>query len=292
MNSNNEISFKRLIDISLGSKMSEGEEQILLTHNTVYVIYNDLLNKVYIGETVDTYIRLFKFWKTDKRHVGGENSPISKIFNKDYENTFFKILEFNCDQQAREYYWDKYYRENTNYIIVSHPGRHGCSDPGNKGLIAIHKDSTQTYINPEDLDNFLSDGWKIGGKRQSPRTDEQKSKMSVSHLGKIPWNKGIKLSEEQKQAYRKPKKIINRRVYNNSQIENLKRKNIGRIKIHKGSSELQVLPEELENYLNNGWIRGTKKRMAKYLKPNGEYIDYSKSSASRNHKDWIFISDL
>jgi hypothetical protein len=52
------------------------------------------------------------------------------------------------------------------------------------------------------------------------------------------------------------------------------------------------LPEELENYLNNGWIRGTKKRMAKYLKPNGEYIDYSKSSASRNHKDWIFISDL
>lgn len=197
------ISFKRLIEIDSGSEMTPEETAILRTYNVVYAIYNDILNKIYIGETVDTSMRLFSFWKKDKRHVSGGNSPIFKLFEGDFENTYFKILESNCDNQDREFYWDKYYRKTTGYIIVSHPGRHGCTDPGNKGLIAIHKGNLQTYINPVDLNIFLSQGWFKGGKPQGPRTEKQRETISNSHKGLIPWNKGLKLSKDQKDNYKK-----------------------------------------------------------------------------------------
>lgn len=75
-----EISFKRLLEISNGSDMSDEERKTLNTKNTVYLIINYNINKLYIGETVDTYSRLFTFWKEDKRHVNGVNAPINKIF--------------------------------------------------------------------------------------------------------------------------------------------------------------------------------------------------------------------
>lgn len=171
------ISFKRLLEIEQGSKMTTDEEFILMTKKSVYAIYNKNINKIYIGETVDTYIRLFSFWKKDKRHVTGINSPIIKYFDGDFENTYFKVLEFNCDNQEREFFWDNYYRNNTSYIIISHPGRHGCTNPGNKGLIAINKGSQQTYINPSDFEIFSSLGWSLGGKKQGLRTEEQKKKL-------------------------------------------------------------------------------------------------------------------
>lgn len=197
------ISFKRLLEIDSGSEMTPEEVFILNTHNVVYAIYNNKLNKIYIGETVDTYIRLFSFWKKDKRHVSGKNSPLIKLFGGDTENTYFRILENDCNNQEREFYWDKYYRETTDYIIISHPGRHGCTNPGNKGLIAIHKGNLQTYINPLDLDVFLAQGWCKGGKSQGPRTKEQRETISKSHKGRTPWNKGLKLSEDQKNSYKK-----------------------------------------------------------------------------------------
>ena len=53
-----EISFKRLLEISNGSDMSDEERKTLNTKNTVYLIINYNINKLYIGETVDTYSRL------------------------------------------------------------------------------------------------------------------------------------------------------------------------------------------------------------------------------------------
>lgn len=48
------ISFKRLLEIDSGSEMTPEETFILNTHNVVYAIYNNKLNKIYIGETVRT----------------------------------------------------------------------------------------------------------------------------------------------------------------------------------------------------------------------------------------------
>ena len=289
---NKPISFERLLEIDQGSEMTKEESSELKTFNTVYIIYNTILNKAYIGETTDTYIRLFKFWKKDKRHVSGENSPIMKYFKKDYKNTFFMILEEGCNNQEKEFYWNNYYRENSSFVIISHPGRHGCNNPGNKGLMAVHKDSSQTYINSIDLDFYKLNGWEIGGKKQSPRSDDQKRNISNAHKGLTPWNKGIKLTEDQKMAYRKPKNIKIKREYSSDQIKILREKNIGRVKIHKDSIELQVPKEELESYLADGWIKGIRQKLAKYQKPSGEIIIYNKSSAARNHKDWIFLEDL
>lgn len=198
----NSISFKRLLEINNGDKMSSDEEAQLKTFHVVYIIYNKHLNKLYIGETDDTYVRLFTFWKEDKRHVSGTNAPINKKFLSDYENTYFQVIETNCDNISREYFWHNYYRNNSSYIIISHPGRHAVTSPGNKGLIAIHKENIQTYINPNDLELFIKYGWKKGGKKNRPRTAEQKRNISNAHIGQPAWNKGKKLSNEEKQKYK------------------------------------------------------------------------------------------
>lgn len=287
-----EISFKRLLEINNGDQISIEESEILNTKNTVYLIINYKLNKLYIGETVDTYSRLFTFWKVDKRHVTGDNAPINKIFLGDVENTFFSILEKDCsDTVLREAYWHDYYRDTYEYVIVSHPGRHGCTNPGNKGLIAVHKENEQIYINKSDLENYLSLGWIKGGKKNKKRTSEQKENISRSHLGKTPWNKGLKLSEEQKQRYRGIKKSV-KVSKTEKQKEVLREKNIGRVKIHKGLEEKQIPSDQLGSYLSSGWEKGIVKKKALFKTPTGEEIVYNKSSARRNHKDWIFIKDL
>ena len=286
------ISFKRLLELQNDFKnASEYENNIINSFHTVYIIINLNLNKVYIGETDNTFMRLYTFWKKDKRHVTGENAPINKIFNSDYENTFFDILEKDCDNQFREYYWHDYYRINYSYIIISHPGRHGCNNSGNTGLIAIHKENSQTYINKKDLDKFIKDGWLVGGKKQKPRTADQRKRISDSHLNQIPWNKGIKLTEKQKERYKGIKKSTNR-TYTEEDKRLLRDKNIGRIKINKNGIEKQIQKEELDKYLNDGWKKGTAPKLALYKNSNGDEIIYNKSSANRNHKDWTFIRDI
>ncbi len=204
------IGFTRLLDISNDWDLILPEEELILkTYHTVYAIINDKLNMIYIGETDDTFIRLFLFWKEDKRHVTGSMAPINKLFNGDYENTYFVLLEKDCDNRTREYYWHDYYRDNTDYIIVSLPGRHGCTNPGNKGMIAINKGNRQTYINPLDLEKFEKLGWTKGGKKNRPRTEEQKKRISEAHIGQKAWNSGRTFTEEErKQLFYKKRGIF------------------------------------------------------------------------------------
>lgn len=56
------------------------------------------------------------------------------------------------------------------------------------------------FVFPHDVDRFIAAGWRLGC------SDSHKKNNSKSHKGKTPPNKGVAMSEEQKQSLRKPKK--------------------------------------------------------------------------------------
>lgn len=102
-------------------------------------------------------------------------------------------------------------------------------------------------------------------------TDESKKKMSEVRKGiprKTPiWNKGLKgwMTEETKEKSRKSlyitlanrteeqKQIISKKLSENAKGNTNAR---NRIHINNGVKSKMVYPEELEQYINNGWTRG------------------------------------
>lgn len=66
--------------------------------------------------------------------------------------------------------------------------------------------------------------------------EASKQKMSQSHLGQPAWNKGLHLSDEYK--------------------ERLRKASLGKVYVNDGERELCIPKEELQFYLNNGYVRG------------------------------------
>lgn len=122
-----------------------------------------------------------------------------------------------------------------------------------KGQVRINKDGIYTHVKSTELQKYLDNGWKRGGPPLSEShkqalinshigkkySEESRRKMSLSHLGKSPANKGIPLTEIQKEKIRN--KIRNRRLMSNGEIK------------------CYVSPEDFITYQNNGYVFVSKK---------------------------------
>lgn len=112
-----------------------------------------------------------------------------------------------------------------------------------KGTICITKEGNNLYISPEDVQKYIDDGWLRGG------TSRNKGKLTCSIDGgktyiQLDKNDPLVLSGQAKTAtqlkggeYCKGKKYI-----------------------HKDGVVKRVIPDQLNEYINNGWKLGIKDR--------------------------------
>lgn len=102
-----------------------------------------------------------------------------------------------------------------------------------KGKRWINKNEEYKQVPNEILQEYLNDGWKLGGKplseqqiklltkinTGSKRTEEAKQKMRNAKLGKQTWNKGIPMSSKAKKKLSKIK--TGSKWINNGKIEKM-----------------------------------------------------------------------
>lgn len=116
-------------------------------------------------------------------------------------------------------------------ISVSEETREKLSK-AQKDKICINNGEINKYINKESLDEFLSNGWVIG---------------MITTNRKNFYNKFVntKYSEENKDKLENWK-------------SNLSKAFSGRIWVSNGINSKQIWPEEIDNYISNGWHKGRK----------------------------------
>lgn len=166
---------------------------------------------------------------------------------------------------------------------------------GKKGAIGIHKDGTNRYIKPEELDYYLSKGWERGGeplpeamkkhlseintgKKYSDETKKKLSEMRTGlktvHKGDV--NKKIKACEVEQYLQAgwelgvsdKWRETNSKAQMGYKQSEATRKKhsqavlgkNVGKKHIHLGANHKMVKPEELDAYLTQGWELGLPKK--------------------------------
>jgi hypothetical protein len=297
------VVFSRLLEIRDGSPPSDEELLELRTYNSVYVIFNDKLNMAYIGETDNTWYRIFNFWKVDKRHVDGRRSPIHRLFEDDYDNTIFMILETDCNNQEREYYWDEWYRSNTNYLVVSQPGRPHIKV--RSGYKVVNNGIINKQVPNSDIDKYLDAGWMLGYTPNVRRITSDRLIGNHNTLNHKWVNKdGVETSvkSEDYQSYLDSGWLPGR-------ITSIIPSNRGKIAINNGTTNKYVGGSELDKWLSDGWLLGSKwyskgkgiplsddhkknlrRPNKKYLfkRPDGTTIILSKpGTVLKTHTDWI-----
>lgn len=117
------------------------------------------------------------------------------------------------------------------YVRGHRTSKEGAVTP--KGKIRIYNGEIEKSINPEDLPYYEKLGFHKG---TTPFSDEARKKMSLSHIGNTPGNKGKSPSEETKNK--------------------LKQAFIGRKWMTNGVIQKQVKPEEFKLYEQNGYTYG------------------------------------
>ena len=95
-----------------------------------------------------------------------------------------------------------------------------------KGYVTMNKDNKNTFVKPENVNDYLENGWNLGGK---------KLKLDGKKVG--------------------PSAVGQR-------AEGSRRRGLW---INNGERQMRVLPGELQTYLDDGWVRGYCKKAKENL---------------------------
>lgn len=161
------------------------------------------------------------------------------------DGPFGVVCSQETKEKLRQVNLGKHHTEETKRKISEH------SDHHNKGM----------KLSKERLDKLNNarrgkPAWNSGKKL----SDEYRQKLSDSHKGQKAWNKGVPGTEEMKRKVseaNKGKPAWNKGIklsksYKQQISESLK----NRIWVNNGSHRTLIHPEELQKYLDNGYVKG------------------------------------
>lgn len=241
--------------------------------NTTGTIYGILspTNKIYVGQTWN----LLRRWKSYFK-LGCKSQTYlfnSLKFHGVNNHKFFVIEEIkNCDQnilnEKELFHWRSYINNGFGSLNIREPkGSKGKLSESTRQKISIKKLGKKSSEETKKLLSDLMRGkrigeknpmyGKIGANKGKKFSLESRLKMSESHKGKIPYNKGIPLSEERKQ------KLINANLgkkMTNETKEKISKKNSGINNCSAKLTEVQV--REIRSIMNQKY--NISELMAKY----------------------------
>ena len=102
-----------------------------------------------------------------------------------------------------------------------------------KGYVTMNKDNKNTLVHPEKVNDYLENGWTLGGKKL--KLDSKEVEPSAG-------------DSRQRRALSRRRGLW----------------------INNGEKQIRALPDELQAYLDNGWVRG--------------YCKKAKDNLSSSHK--------
>lgn len=159
-----------------------------------------------------------------------------------------------------------------------------------KGLVVIHKENIEKRVHPEDVQQYLDNGWELGKSENSKlalkqslknkskeEKETQNNKIANSLLdyykeNPVPKERNVRRGESIKKFWDSEESVTVRESKSkkiSKALTGIKQnrdptkgnKNKGRIKINNGIETKAIFPKELDKYLNNSWKLGYKDRI-------------------------------
>ncbi len=224
---------------------------------TIYKLQSTVTDKVYIGCTSHT---LWKRYINHRSHFNtGSPSPIYKAIRAlgldidDFEMIEMSIHENKADALKAEQILIKSLPNAFNYT-----GNNGVSDKHRKSMSEAQKIATNQPHRKARVSELKKGNTNMLGKTHS---DETKKKMSENHwaLG----TKGVlKANSGSFQKGHAPSETSFKKgnePWNKGKKGLQKGTCVGRITVNKDGKNKRIIPEDLERYLQQGYVKGGKK---------------------------------
>lgn len=202
--------------------------------NFTCILLKECFSKAELNQSEIEYISKYKADTSDSYYniAKGGDGHTCKPWNKGLrglkvsENRL-KALDYGRHLPSSEKH-KKQLSERRKSCIVSEDTRKLLSQNA-KGRVAVNNGTQCKKILPEELDNYLAQGWKRGQPKNYSEDSYNKFKASLS-----------KKSAEEKLAIREKKQACM----------------LGKIWVTNGLNSVQIFPEKLDDYLANGYYRG------------------------------------
>jgi hypothetical protein len=130
----------------------------------------------------------------------------------------------------------------------------------NNGQVWVYNGVEERLVSLEVLDDLIKDGWirgrKTAGKSRNTfgyrHSSETKAKISLANIGKIR-------SREAVERQIKTRKKLGLNQISEESKQKISESNKGRIYINNGIEVRAVKENQIQKYLDLGWVRGRKR---------------------------------